>query len=76
MVKIRIWGLPEEVDGAVKKIEDNFEILSASEPCHDRGKSKYVRVYVEVNVVGQLTDQIPAENLISAYEQSKKENLI
>lgn len=75
MVKIRIWGLPEEVDKAIEKIVEGFEVLSASETCHDRGNSKYVRVYLEANI-GQSTDQITAEELKSAHEQSKKENLI
>lgn len=51
MVKIRLWGTPEEV----KKLADYLEslspcvkVLQRSDGYADRGKSSYVRVYMDV----------------------------
>jgi len=47
MVKIRLWGLPDEIEDAVKSLQEGFKILSESRQYKDK-KSEYVRVYVEV----------------------------
>lgn len=48
MVKIRLHGLPEEVNRASQTIEEAFKVFSRSEMYADRGKSDYVRVYLDV----------------------------
>lgn len=47
MVKIRLWGLPDEVEDAKKTLQAEFNVLSESRQYKDK-KSEYVRVYVEV----------------------------
>lgn len=76
MIKIRLHGLPKIVDKAALAIGEKFDILTISEHVPDRGKSKYVRVYIDAEEPGQSTDQIKAEDMQSAYTKSKKENLI
>lgn len=53
MTKVRLHGMPEEV----KKLVDNikslsplFKILYCSDEYADRGKSSYVRVYMDVEL--------------------------
>lgn len=48
MVKIRVHGTPEEVESTLEVLRNQFEILSESEPYVDRGKNRYVRVYLDV----------------------------
>lgn len=76
MIKIRLHGLPKIVDKAALAIGEKFDILSISEHVADRGASKYVRVYIDAEEPGQSTDQIKKSELATAYEKSKKENLI
>lgn len=47
-MKIRLHGLPEEVEQTKKVIKMLFNVNSTSEPYHDRGDSKYVRCYIDV----------------------------
>lgn len=81
MVKLRLTGTREDVDGAVEKIKKTFDVLMVSRD-YKNSNSCYVRVYLEVasDKVSQLTEQtleqITAEELQNAYEESKKENLI
>lgn len=49
MVKIRIEGIPEEVDVFVSELEPFCDVLSKSAPYKNRGESKYVRVYLDVH---------------------------
>ena len=50
MVKVRIEGLPEEVEKFTKQLEkDGYEFLQKSENYPNR-KSVYVRKYVEIMV--------------------------
>ena len=46
MIKIRITGLPGEVELSLGKLKRYFYILKESKPCKDRN-SKYVRVYMD-----------------------------
>ncbi len=48
MIKLRLYGTPEEVEKAFEQVEKAFEILYKSEPYHDKGKSKFVRIYCDV----------------------------
>ena len=52
MIKIRLEGLPSEVSEAVDRLSGIYTVLSVSDPYHNRGKSAYVRVYVEADLDG------------------------
>lgn len=51
MIKLRVEGLPEEVDAFTEGLEPYCDVFSKSEPYANRGKSKYVRVYMEIHPV-------------------------
>ncbi|WP_171776455.1 hypothetical protein [Priestia megaterium] len=50
MLKIRLHGTPDEVESYVNKLENDklVRCLSVSQQYKDRGKSEYVRVYVDI----------------------------
>lgn len=51
MIKIRLWGRLEELEQAIKDLEQIYHILSVSKPYVDKGskgRSEYCRIYVEV----------------------------
>lgn len=50
MVKIRLHGMPEEVEQAIEKLKNFFNLNAISAPYADRGQSKYVRVYVDAEL--------------------------
>ena len=47
MIKIRITGLPDEVERFLKKLREHFFILNETKPCKN-SNSKFVRKYVDV----------------------------
>jgi hypothetical protein len=47
MVKIRITGLPDEVERFLDKFRKHFFILNETKPCKN-SNSKFVRKYVDV----------------------------
>lgn len=47
MLKIRITGLPDEMERFLKKLREHFLILKESKPCKN-SNSKFVRKYVDV----------------------------
>ena len=55
MVKVRLWGTPEEVKAFAELLENipNVRVLQRSDGYPDRGKSAYERVYIEA----QFRDQ-------------------
>ena len=77
MVNIRIEGLPKDVELAQEHLSRCCNVISASEKQYrNRPPSKEVRAYMTVKIPGQLTDQITAEDMQTAFDKSKKENLI
>ena len=71
MVKVRLHGTPEEV----KKLADYLEglspivkVLSRSDGYADRGKSSYVRVYMDVELKDELK---PVETIKKTDRQGK-----
>ena len=48
MVKIRLEGLPEEVESALQWLRVCFVVLEESAPYPNRPPSKFVRMYVSV----------------------------
>ncbi len=47
MIKIRVMGKPRDVEEAVKRLGNVFQVLDVSKPYRNR-RSEYVRVYVEI----------------------------
>ena len=47
MIKIRITGLPDEVERFLEKLSKHFIILNETKPCKN-SNSKFVRKYVDV----------------------------
>lgn len=52
MVKVRLWGTPEEVKRFADYLEANprTNVNQRSEPYADHGKSVYERVYLEIEL--------------------------
>ncbi len=50
MVKIRMEGTAEECQQAAPRLAEVFEVVSVSDPYPNRGRSRLVRVYVEVRL--------------------------
>ena len=51
-VKIRLTGLPPEVDQAVNALSDAqaLDVIEVSSPYPNRGDSRQVRVYIEAQL--------------------------
>ncbi len=52
MVKVRLWGTPEEVKAMKEYLKSllQLHVTYCSEPCSDRGESVYQRVYMEIQL--------------------------
>jgi hypothetical protein len=48
MIKMRLEGLPEDIQKLVEDLKKKYEVLDVSKPYENRGTSKFVRVYVSV----------------------------
>jgi hypothetical protein len=53
MVKIRIEGTLEECQQATPQLAEVFDVVSVSDPYPNRGRSRLVRVYVEIRLAEQ-----------------------
>lgn len=53
MIKMRLHGTEKEIQESIKSLEKEFKLLSVSEPYPDRGKSQYVRVYIDAEIKGK-----------------------
>lgn len=53
-MKIRLMGLPTEVNRAVKALQSisEFDVLEVSDPRPNHGTSRQVRVYAEIQLTG------------------------
>lgn len=49
-MKIRLHGMPAEVEEAVNRLHGIFTVVSVSDPYPDRRASRLVRVYVEIRL--------------------------
>lgn len=47
MVKVRLQGLPDEVQSLVKSLKQHYTVLQESAPYPNRN-SEYVRVYIDL----------------------------
>lgn len=53
VIKVRLWGEPSEVQTFSEylgTLAPRLQIMQQSEPCADRGKSRYARIYLEVKL--------------------------
>lgn len=51
MLKIRItYADKNELDAAIKKLEQSFKVLSISKPYKGRGRSQYSNIYLDVEI--------------------------
>lgn len=57
-MKIRIMCLPTEADQAIKAIKamESFDVIEIGGPYTNRGNSRMVRVYIEVQLRGDGKD--------------------
>jgi hypothetical protein len=49
-VKIRIEGTPEECQQATPQLAELFDVVSVSDPYPNRGRSRLVRVYLDIRL--------------------------
>ena len=49
-MKIRIMGLPAEVTPALQAIHETLDVIQVDGPYPNRGDSRMVRVYIEVQL--------------------------
>ena len=55
MVKVRLQGLPEEVCRIADAMESTGCVLERSEEYPNRGKSRYVRVYLDCDLPEEVS---------------------
>ena len=48
MLKIRIQGLPKEVERFIEDFKEKYEVLEVSDQYENRGSSEFVRVYITI----------------------------
>ena len=53
-MKIRLTGLPAEIDQAIKALRDlpDLDVIQVDGPYPNRGDSRMVRVYIEAQLPG------------------------
>lgn len=64
MLKVRIEGLPGEVASLADALEETGAVLERSRPYPNRGASRYVRVYLDVDIPNE--ESIPEDRSMSA----------
>jgi hypothetical protein len=50
MVKIRLEGTPQECQQAGPQLAELFEVVSISDPYPNRGRSRLVRIHLEIRL--------------------------
>lgn len=48
MIKMRLQGLPDEIEKLVEDLKTKYDVLEVSDSYANRGDSKFVRVYVTI----------------------------
>lgn len=68
MIKLRLWGEPSELAELTKHIEsdERVSVLSVSDQYQDRGKSSYVRVYIDIKLKAATEKQ--SEKMVYVME--------
>jgi hypothetical protein len=49
-MKIRLLGLPDECEAALRVLREHLDVVEVSNPYPCRGESRQVRVYAEARV--------------------------
>jgi hypothetical protein len=49
-VTIRLHGTQDECHVVAEQLDDVFDVVAISDPVPDRGRSRLVRVYVEIRL--------------------------
>ena len=59
-MKIRLTGLPAEIDQAIKALRDlpDLDVIQVDGPYPNRGDSRMVRMYIQVRLSG-LDGDVP-----------------
>jgi hypothetical protein len=52
MIKIRVQGLPEDIEGFIDDFKLNYEVLEVSNPYQNRN-SEFVRVYITIKRISK-----------------------
>ena len=65
MLKIRLEGTEEEIEEFLAGFRPAYKILSESQPYANRGKSAYVRVYLDVEQYSIAELMESAERMMS-----------
>lgn len=65
MIKIRLEGTEEEIEEFLAGFRPGYKILSESQPYANRGKSAYVRVYLDVEQYSLAELMESAERMMS-----------
>lgn len=60
-MKIRLMGLPDEVDAVITQIGKVLDIVEVSDAYPNRGNSQLVRHYVEVRLIQPATVTVQRE---------------
>ncbi len=55
MIKIRITGLPDDVDNFLSKLGELFSVMDESKP-YKNSNSKFVRKYVDIEKRGNINE--------------------
>jgi hypothetical protein len=55
-VKIRLEGTPQECQQAAPRLAEVFDVVAVSDPYPNRGRSRLVRVYLEVRLGRERDD--------------------
>lgn len=56
MIKLRITGLPDDVDSFLNELRELFSVTDESKPCQN-SHSKFVRKYVDIVKRGKENEQ-------------------
>lgn len=73
MIKLRVQGLPDEVAAFADALERAGAVLERSGPYSNRGASRYVRVYmdVECHAMHDVADMTEIQNRASECEMHR-----
>lgn len=73
MIKIRLHGLPVEIEKFKNQLATDYELLNVSEQYPDRGDSKYSRIYIDLEQPDLYEDSKSfIKNLLKNKEKIKK----
>ena len=80
MIKVRLHGTPEEVKSFAEYLESlspRVKVLQRSDSYSDRGKSSYVRVYIDVEYYDELELKLreAADKIGEHLEETRDERL-